>query len=295
MRWKNFSKQFSLKPGKLLRLDNYIKDITARLSDAGLESPRLDCEVLVAHALDVEKYKLITDSCRNLASDEIRKIERMVKRRLKSEPVAYITGTKEFYSLDFIVNKHVLIPRPETELLVDMAIYWAGLNSSVLDLCTGSGAAAVALKHARRDLEVYASDISPEALKIARKNSLIINGKGGIKFYRGDLFEPFKGKRFDLIISNPPYVSPDEADSLKKDLFFEPEIALFAPDNGLAVIKRIISEAHDYLNKSGVLLLEIGSSQVDCVTELGDKNGYSVSILNDYSGLPRIATLKMIQ
>ena len=175
-----------------MRLDNYIKDITARLSDAGIESARLDCEVLVAHALDLERYKLITDSCRNLAPDEIKKIERMVKRRLNSEPVAYITGTKEFYSLDFIVNKHVLIPRPETELLVDMAIYWAGINSSVLDLCTGSGAVAASLKHSRRDLDLYASDISPEALKVARKNSLIINGKGGVKFYRGDLFEPIK-------------------------------------------------------------------------------------------------------
>jgi len=275
-----------------LRLDNYIKDITVRLADAGIESARLDCEVLVAHALDLEKYKLITDSCRNLASDEIKKIEKMVKRRLNFEPVAYITGTKEFYSLDFIVNKHVLIPRPETELLVDMAIYWAGMNFSVLDLCTGSGAAAAALKHSRRDLEVYASDISPEALKIARKNSLIINGKGGIKFYRGDLFEPFKGKSFDLIISNPPYVSPDDADSLKKDLFFEPGMALFAADNGLAVIKRIISESHDYLNKNGVILLEIGSRQGDYVSELGEKKGYTVSILNDYSGLPRVATLK---
>jgi release factor glutamine methyltransferase len=276
-----------------LRLDNFIKEITARLSDAGIESARLDCEVIVAHALDLEKYKLITDSCRNLAPDEIKKIERMVKRRLNNEPVAYVTGTKEFYSLDFIVNKHVLIPRPETELLVDMAIYWAGINASVLDLCTGSGAAAAALKHSRRDLDICASDISPEALKVARKNSLIINGKGGVKFYRGDLFEPFKGKSFDLIISNPPYVSTDEAGSLKKDLFFEPEIALFAPDNGLAIIKRIISEAHDYLNKNGVVLLEIGSSQVDCVSELGEKKGYTVSILNDYSGLPRVATLKM--
>ena len=201
-----------------MRLDNYIKDITARLADAGIESARLDCEVLVAHALDLEKYKLITDSCRNLASDEIKKIEKMVKRRLNFEPVAYITGTKEFYSLDFIVNKHVLIPRPETELLVDMAIYWAGMNFSVLDLCTGSGAAAAALKHSRRDLEVCASDISPEALKIARKNSLIINGKGGIKFYRGDLFEPFKGKSFDLIISNPPFFIQDKKGEEQKEV-----------------------------------------------------------------------------
>lgn len=275
-----------------MRLDNYIKDITGRLTDAGIESARIDCEVLVTHGLNLEKYKLITDSSRILTPEEIKKIEKMVKRRLNSEPIAYITGTKEFYSLDFIVNKHVLIPRPETELIVDMAIYWAGMNSSVLDLCTGSGAAAVALKHSRQDLYVSASDISSEALKVARKNSLNINGKGGIKFYKGDLFEPFKGKSFDLIISNPPYVSSDEADSLKKDLFFEPEIALFAPEKGTGIIAKIIIEAVDYLSEKGILLLEMGNSQGPFVTELGEKKGYTVSILNDYSGLPRIATLK---
>ena len=177
----------------------------------------------------------------------------------------------------------MLIPRPETELLVDMAIYWAGMNVSVLDLCTGSGAAAVALKHSRQDLDVFASDISAEALKVARKNSLNINGKGKIKFYRGNLIEPFKGKRFDVIISNPPYISIDEADSLKKDLFFEPEIALFAPENGRAIIEKIIVESVDYLNEKGTLLLEMGNNQDSFVTKLGEKKGYTVSILNDYS------------
>ena len=275
-----------------MRLDEYIKDITGRLIDAGIESARLDCEVLLSHALNVEKYKLITDGNRDLTSDEIKKIERLVKRRCNFEPVAYITGSKEFYSLDFIVNKHVLIPRPETELLVDMAIYWAGMNASVLDLCTGSGAVAVALKHSRRDLDVVASDISAEALKVARKNSLSINGKAEIKFYRGNLFEPFKGKKFDVIISNPPYVGSDEADSLKKDLFFEPEIALFAPENGRAIIEKIIVESVDYLNEKGTLLLEMGNNQDSFVTKLGEQKGYTVSILNDYSGLPRVATLK---
>lgn len=275
-----------------MRLDEYIKDITGRLIDAGIESARLDCEVLLSHALNVEKYKLITDGNRDLTSDEIKKIERLVKRRCNFEPVAYITGSKEFYSLDFIVNKHVLIPRPETELLVDMAIYWAGMNASVLDLCTGSGAVAVALKHSRRDLDVVASDISAEALKVARKNSLSINGKAEIKFYRGNLFEPFKGKKFDVIISNPPYVGSDEADSLKKDLFFEPEIALFASENGRAIIEKIIVESVDYLNEKGTLLLEMGNNQGAFVTKLGEEKGYTVSILNDYSGLPRVATLK---
>lgn len=275
-----------------MRIDNLLKDITARFTEAGIDSARLDCEILAAHALDIEKYKLITESFRNLTPDEIKKIEKLVKRRLAFEPVAYITGVKEFYSLDFIVNKHVLIPRPETELLVDMGIYWSGMHASVLDLCTGSGAVAIALKHSRRDLEMYASDISPDALKVAKKNASLIHGAGGIKFFKGDLFEPFKGKSFDVIISNPPYVSVEESGSLKKDLSFEPDIALFAPENGTAVVSKIIIEAGDYLNEKGTLLLEIGSSQGPFVTELGESKGYTVSILNDYSGLPRVATLK---
>lgn len=275
-----------------MRIDNLLKDITDRFAEAGIESPRLDCEVLAAYALDIEKYKLITEGFRNLTPDELKKIEKLVKRRLAFEPVAYITGVKEFYSLDFIVNKHVLIPRPETELLVDMGIYWSAMHASVLDLCTGSGAVAIALKHSRRDLEMYASDISPDALKVAKKNASLINGGGDIKFIKGDLFEPFRGKSFDVIISNPPYVSLEEAESLKKDLSFEPEIALFAPEKGKGIIAKIINEAGDYLNEKGILLLEIGSSQGSFVTKLGEKKGYAVSILNDYSGLPRVATLK---
>ena len=275
-----------------MRLDNLLKDITGRLKAAGIENPRLDCEVLAAHALDIEKYRLISEGFRNLSQDEIKKIEKLVKRRLNFEPVAYITGVKEFYSLDFAVNKDVLIPRPETELLVDMGIYWAPPDGSVLDLCTGSGAAAIAIKYSRVDLKMSASDISEKALKGARKNSRLILGSGSIRFFQGNLFEPFKGKKFDLIVSNPPYVSPEDKGTLQRELFFEPEIALFASDSGRDVIRRIIEEADEYLTERGVLLMEIGSSQGAYVEESAARMGYAVTILNDYAGQPRVATFK---
>ena len=275
-----------------LKIGEYIKSITKSLSDAGIASPALDAEVIAAHFLDMERHQLLTWNDRLLTDTEKSVIDKAVKRRLKFEPVAYITGVKEFYSLEFAVNKDVLIPRPETELLVDMAIYWAGLNSSVLDLCTGSGAIAVALKHSRGDLDVCASDVSARALKVAEKNAERLLGKRRISFFEGDLFAPFKNEKFDLIVSNPPYVAGDLKGELQKELDYEPHNALYAEDDGRAVIRRIIEEAPSYLEEKGVLLLEIGSNHREFIEDEGKRRGFTVSVLNDYAGLPRVATLK---
>ncbi len=275
-----------------MKIGDYIKSITHALREAGIDSPALDAEVIAAHFLDMDRHQLVTWSDRVLSDSEKSAIDKAIKRRLKFEPVAYITGMKEFYSLEFTVNKDVLIPRPETELLVDMAIYWAGLNSSVLDLCTGSGAIAVALKHSRGDLDVCASDISAKALKVAEKNAEKILGKRRISFFEGDLFTPFKDEKFDLIVSNPPYVSGVLKGGLQRELDFEPHDALYADDDGRAVIRKIIDEAPLYLDEKGVLLLEIGSNHRDFIEDAGRKRGFTVSVLNDYAGLPRVATLK---
>ena len=275
-----------------MQLGELVKNITLRFKDGGVVNPSLDAEILIADVLEIERYKIITDRDRLLSREEIRKIEKYAVRRLKFEPVAYITGVKEFYSLDFIVNKDVLIPRPETELLVDMAIYWGGTGARVLDLCTGSGAVAVVLKHSRLDLDVYASDVSEKALKIAKKNSLRILGAKKINFILGDLFTPFAGEKFNLIVSNPPYVDAALKGKLQKEIDFEPEIALFAKNGGTEIIEQIIKGSADHLEDNGVLLLEIGSDQYDFVHKTGEKCGFTVSILNDYAGLPRVATLK---
>ncbi len=276
-------------------LSEYFKDITGRFKEAGIDTASLDAEILLSHGLEIDNYKVVTEGSRKLLPDEIKKVEKLVKKRLKFEPVAYILGSKEFYSLDFIVNRNVLIPRPETELLVDMAIYWAGMNASVLDICTGSGAVAVALKKSRSDVTVFASDLSSGALKTARKNSNRILGKNMITFKEGDLFEPFSGRTFDVITANPPYVDPDEKNNLQQDLLFEPEIALYAGNHGREVISQIISQAGSFLKPGGILLMEIGADQKEFIIESGEKEGYSVSVLNDYAGLPRIGTFKKNQ
>lgn len=277
-----------------MTLGEIAKNISLRFKDGGIENPLLDADILITSVLDIERYKLVSDRDRILTEDEIKRIEKCAVRRLKFEPVAYITGVKEFYSIEFHVSKDVLIPRPETELLVDMAIYWGGTGAKVLDLCTGSGAIAVVLKHSRPDLDIYASDLSEKALKIAKKNSTEILGPKKINFVLGDLFTPLKGEKFNLIVSNPPYVDVELQGKLQKDIDFEPEIALFAGNKGTDIIREIIENSVDYLEDDGILLLEIGSDQHDFVHEIGEKYGFSVTVLNDYAGFPRVATLKKV-
>jgi release factor glutamine methyltransferase len=187
-----------------LNIACYVIEATERLRSVGIENPGLDAEVIIANCLNLERYQLVTWRDRVLSSEEISLIEKKIKRRLKKEPVAYIIGKKEFYGLDFLVTKDVLIPRPETELLVDMAIYWSPLNARVVDLCTGSGAIAIALKYTRSDLDVFASDISQKALKIAKKIVKIYLGKTKYPFLLVISLSLFNQKNLMLLYLIPP-------------------------------------------------------------------------------------------
>jgi release factor glutamine methyltransferase len=272
-------------------ISDALANIVNNFKNAGIESPELDANVLLAYILNIEKYKLLIYAHKILSKNEISQLNAFTERRIKGEPVAYITGKKEFYSIEFLVTKDVLIPRPETEQLVDLAIYHAKNNSSVLDIGTGSGAIAIALKKNRPDLTIYACDISNRALTIAKKNAQIILGDNSIKFSKSNLFESYKGKNFDLILSNPPYVDIALKNSIQKEILFEPEIAVFAEDHGNEILKRIISGAEKFLNSSGFLIIEIGG-QDNLIRTIGSENNYSVSILKDYANMPRIALLQ---
>jgi release factor glutamine methyltransferase len=268
-----------------------LHDLTARFREAGIASPRLDAEVLVSHIMDLDRHRLITDAAAGLTESECSELEAMARRRIEGEPVAYLVGEKEFYSLPFHVTRAVLIPRPETELLVDMAIYQAPRGARVLDLCTGSGAIAVALKHARRDCEVFASDISPDALAVAEDNARGFSERAPYIFSRA-IFSLPSAMRFDLIVSNPPYIDPDMKGKLQREIGFEPEAALFADGHGTAVVRKIIDEGGFYLAGGGQLLIEIGSTMDEFVAGHGAGAGFSVSIIRDYAGLPRVARLE---
>ncbi|RPI95670.1 MAG: peptide chain release factor N(5)-glutamine methyltransferase [Spirochaetales bacterium] len=269
-----------------------LKEMTDRLGAASVESSALDAEVLLAHSLGVERYRLLVDRTAPVDPVKLSSCRRLVARRCAGEPVAYITGRKEFYSLEFLVTPDVLIPRPETELLVDMALYYAAPGAGLLDLGTGSGAIAVAVRKNREDIKVSASDISAAALRIARRNCRRIMGDMPIVFRIGDLFSPFEGKRFDVIASNPPYVDPALKPTLQREIRFEPEHALFADDHGRAVLRRIVISAEAYLRPGGIVLLEIGHDMRDFILEAGARAGYVVSVLNDLAGCPRVALLK---
>jgi len=275
-----------------LLVSEILKKTIEKFQNAGVESFALDAEVIIAHVLSVERFRLIVDNDRSLLDEEIEEIDNLVKRRINFEPVAYILGTKEFYSLEFEVNSSVLIPRPETELLVDLAVYYAPQNTRILDLGTGSGVIAVSVKHNRRDLDVYASDISEEALQVARINSEKIVGRDAVSFFAGNLFEPFPDTRFNLIVSNPPYINPEISGTLQKELEYEPQNALYSADNGREITKEIIHKSVDFLTENGILIIETGFDMKEFINECGKSNGYSVSVLNDYSGLPRVGILK---
>jgi release factor glutamine methyltransferase len=270
-----------------------LASVTGRLRDAGIPGAALDAELLLAHALGTDRIRLHVDRDRGLSGKEESLIGRLAGRRLRFEPVAYILGRKEFYSLDFTVNRSVLIPRPETELLVDMVIYYARQNAVVADIGTGSGAIAVSVQYSRGDCTVHATDISAKALAVARKNAARILGENRVIFHRGDLFEPLAGLRFQVIAVNPPYVDRRKAPSLQKDLAFEPEEALFAAKGGKDVIERVIGKSGKHLAPGGVLVMEIGEEMKDFVKKTGKSKGFAVSVLNDYSGLPRVAVMKI--
>jgi release factor glutamine methyltransferase len=275
-----------------MKVKDALREMGSAFTGAGIESPLLDAEVIVAHVLGVERYRLLVDPDRELAPREEKRVQALRARRAGREPVAYLTCVKEFYSLEFSVTPDVLIPRPETELLVDLAVYYAKQGASVLDAGTGSGAIAVALRHSRRDCKLTASDVSEKALAVARKNAARILGRGAVRFVHSDLFDAFPGQAFDLIVSNPPYVDPAERETLMPELTFEPEHALYAGAGGTAVVGRLIDESPRHLRPGGMLIMEIGSGMGDFVRERGASSGMSISVLNDNAGLVRVAVCK---
>jgi release factor glutamine methyltransferase len=261
------------------------------LSSKGLSSPKFDTELLLSYVLKIKQTKLPLVRNQKLTSKQMLRYEKYILRRSKKEPVAYITGFKGFMNFEFKVNKSVLIPRPETELLVETALRIAKQENkeSVLDLCTGSGCIAVSLAKLGKFKSIVASDISNNALKIARKNSQI-NNVFNINFIESNMFDDINREKFDIIISNPPYVSEAEYSLLESELKYEPKLALTAQDDGMFFYREISSKALDYLNNGGFILLELNANKFDAIKHIFLNCGKykDIKIINDYSRLPRI-------
>jgi release factor glutamine methyltransferase len=269
----------------------------SRLRDAGVENPGLDAALLLAFILKTNRETLIIQAAETLGEDAGTGFTRLLDRRAAGECTAYILGRREFRGLDFIVTPDVLVPRPDTETLVEAALAIGnGQNLAALDICTGSGAVAIALKHESPSLEVYAADISPEALTVARKNARRILGTGEIiRVREADLFTPLTTSRFpfpfSLITANPPYIASGEIAALAREVRGEPLLALDGGEDGLDLIRRIITEAPAFLLPGGSLLMEADPRQMALITLILEKKGYrDINIYQDLSGRDRVIT-----
>jgi release factor glutamine methyltransferase len=266
----------------------------------GIEQPRASAEVLLAHVLGTERIQLYLNFDRPLASDELASYRESIRRRAAREPAQYITGKQEFWSLELEVTPAVLIPRPETELLVEKALELVKNTSKrVLDLGTGSGAIAIALAHECPALRVVATDRSCAALLVARRNAFRHHLEERIAFVATDLFRGFSSSSppFDVIVSNPPYVGEKEFPQLAPEIIkYEPDAALLAGPQGLAVIRRIIRDATPYLKGGGSLLLEIGAGQAELMSmELSaDPFVDHFEFIRDYSGILRLLHIQKV-
>jgi len=262
-------------------LQKILNSIADHLKKGGVDSPRLSAELLLSYVLGMKRIELYARADTPISKQQIQHLDELTKRAGQHEPIAYLTGKTEFYSLALNVTRDCMIPRPETELLVERAIEFLRTSSGtqwVCDLCTGSGCIAVAIAKNCPAARIIATDISADAIKVAAQNVEAYQLDEQIKLLSGDLFEPVKvisgGQQFDLIVCNPPYVSAAEYEALPKTVRdYEPRLALFAGSDGLDICQRIITDAGDFLKPDGSLMLEIGYTQGPAVKELLQQAG----------------------
>ena len=281
-----------------------LREGATRLRVAGVREARREAGSLLAHAAGRDRTFLITHADEELDAERLSTFRALVVRRAAGEPLQYITGRQEFYGLEFDVNADVLIPRPETELLVEAALEILKETESpcVCDVGTGSGCVAVALLHARGDARAYALDISPAALRVAAANAARHGVAGRMTTLVSDCFDALDagehaGVRFDLIASNPPYVAESDLEGLQREVReHEPRVALTPGGDGLNVIRRLINESPRYIKPRGHLLLEIGFDQHEAVRGLIDPHVWTLlDIRKDLQGIPRAVALRLAE
>jgi release factor glutamine methyltransferase len=272
----------------MTRSTNIVPGASIREVQAALPLEPLENRILLQHALGLSRVGLITQSERALTAEEAGRLAALVQRRLAGEPIAYIIGRREFFGLDFHVNPAVLIPRPDTELIVELALERLAPQARLLDMGTGSGAIAVAAAHTRKDARVTALDVSEAALAVARANAA---GNGAtVRFVHSDWFSALGDERFEVIASNPPYIADGDAHLVQGDLRFEPVGALTDHADGLSALRIIVAGAGAHLVAGGWLLLEHGYDQAPQVRALLAAAGYSeVQSWRDLAGIERVS------
>lgn len=255
-----------------------------------VENPRLSAEHLLAHVFGKTRMDLYLEFEHQLSETELSPLRELVRRRSQGEPLQHLLGTVEFCGQTFAIDKRALVPRPETEQLVELLTSEIRSQESairIVDVGTGSGVIALSLAKQFPEAEVFAVDISEDALSLAKENSMRLGLGGRVRIQKGDLLENLT-ERFDLIVANLPYVSMKDRHLLAREVLHDPEVALFAGPNGDELVRRLIEQAASHLTASGLLALEIGINQAEELTEvLRQKNYHDIQSKKDYSGITR--------
>ena len=274
-----------------MNIKNIMSDLSVKLSKVS-SSPDLDSEILLMKALRVSRAYLYTYNEKVISEPKKKLLEELLNRRMNKEPIAYILGKKEFWSRDFYINQHTLIPRPESEMLVELIIQANARKkiSSILELGTGCGCISVSLAKELSHSQIVSTDICAKALEVANKNAQHY-GVNNISFIKSDWFNKLDNQKFDCIVSNPPYIKED--DPYLSELTFEPSKALVSGDDGLEAIEIISSNAAEYLSPEGKIFIEHGKYQKKEIQKIFELNNWRDIICHrDYGGLPRITTAK---
>lgn len=282
-----------------ITISNALERATKALSECGIDTPSLDSRVILSYVTKKDVLYMHTHPDECLSEDEIQQFNLSITKRLNKCPVAYITGTKEFYGYNFIVNEDVLIPRCDTEILTECTINYAKeLNKNeirILDLCCGSGAIGLSLAKTIENSIVLLSDISESAIDVCIQNAKSLN-VANCEIIKSDLFEELDDMYFDIIVSNPPYITSDEMNVLSEDiLLYEPHSALYGGHDGLNFYRDIAAEAVNHLNSNGALLFEIGAYQAFDVKTILQNYGYTdTTVTKDLAGLDRVVQAKHV-
>lgn len=281
----------------MMNISQLLKETASGFGAEGLPTPRLDAEVLLAFSIERERHFLYAHPAKEISGAEMERFRSLVARRMKGEPVAYVTGKKEFWSLVFEVTPDVLIPRPDTEILVEdiLKFFRQGREKKIriLEIGTGSGAISVALASELKNVSITATDFSPNALAVAEKNAVSNNVGEKISFVCGDMFESVEGT-FDIIVSNPPYISECEFALLDPEVReYEPRRALVAGPEGTEFHRILVRDGKRFLETGGRLVMEIGAGQRSAIEKMLKEQDYcDIGFGSDYAGIERVALAK---
>tara|TARA_Y100001934_G_C12172903_1_gene687591 strand:- start:159 stop:1010 length:852 start_codon:yes stop_codon:yes gene_type:complete len=276
-----------------MTIGSFHRELANRLSEKGTLDADLESEVIIRYVLGIDRSVFFRDLMRSITFHEKQSLEKIIKRRLLGEPLSYIIGTREFYSISLFVNHDVLIPRQETELLVETILSFVNENQlnnpRIVDVGTGSGAIAIALAINVPTAIIDAIDISEKALKVAKSNIDMYGLNDRVSLHRGDLLASINENDLDVIVSNPPYIPTGDMSFLQKEVLLEPRVALDGGEDGLGVISRLLWESTIKLSSNGILVFEVGSEQALAALNLAEQffPGRPVSLLEDLSRNPR--------